>query len=99
MIIVGKRDIKRMFVLLSFRNGGNFDYHGKICQHLLLPLHQKPKHLNLPLRFFPTKGNSNKHSKKKEHIADKREVLQAHAIQVQILQNEFESLKTQLAKR
>jgi hypothetical protein len=26
-------------------------------------------------------------------------VLQAHAIQVQILQNEFESLKTQLAKR
>jgi hypothetical protein len=28
---------------------------------------------------FPTKGNSNKNAKKKEHNADKREVLQAHA--------------------
>jgi hypothetical protein len=45
---------------------------------------------------FPTKGNSNKNVKKKEHNVDKREVLQAHAIQVQILQNEFESLKAQL---
>jgi hypothetical protein len=32
---------------------------------------------------LPTKGNSNKNVKKKEHNADKREVLQAHAIQVQ----------------
>jgi len=41
----------------------------------------------------PTKGNSNKNAKKKEHNVDKREVLQAHAIQVQTLQNELESLR------
>jgi hypothetical protein len=46
---------------------------------------------------LPTKGNSNKNAKKKEFNLDKREVLQAHAIQVQILQNEFESLRAQLA--
>ncbi len=45
---------------------------------------------------MPTKGNSNKNAKKKEHNADKREVLQAHAIQVQTLQNELESLRAQL---
>jgi hypothetical protein len=45
---------------------------------------------------LPTKGNSNKNVKKKEHNVDKREVLQAHAIQVQTLQNEFESLRVQL---
>jgi hypothetical protein len=42
---------------------------------------------------FPTKGNSNKNDKKKEHNVDKREVLQAHAAQVQTLQNELESLR------
>jgi hypothetical protein len=42
------------------------------------------------------KGNSNKNVKKKERNADKREVFQAHAIQVQTLQNELESLKAQL---
>jgi hypothetical protein len=30
MIIVGKRDIRKLFVLLSSRNGNNSDYHGKI---------------------------------------------------------------------
>jgi hypothetical protein len=35
---------------------------------------------------LPTKGNSSKNVKKKEHNANKREVLQAHAIQVQTLQ-------------
>ncbi len=34
---------------------------------------------------FPTKGNLSKNAKKKEHNADKREVLQAHAAQVQTL--------------
>jgi hypothetical protein len=43
-----------------------------------------------------TKGNSNKNAKKKEHNADKRDVLQAHAFQVQTLQNELESLRAQL---
>ncbi len=47
------------------------------------------------IQALPTKGNSNKNVKK-EHNADKREVLQAHAIQVQTLQNELESLGVQL---
>jgi hypothetical protein len=46
---------------------------------------------------LPTKGNSNKNVKKKEQNVDKREVLQAHAIQVQTLQNELKSLRAQLA--
>jgi hypothetical protein len=46
---------------------------------------------------LPTKGNSNKNAKKKEHNANKREVFQAHAIQVQTLQNELESLNAELA--
>jgi len=46
---------------------------------------------------FPTKGNSNKNAKKKEHNVDKREVLQVHATQVQTLQNELKSLRAQLA--
>ncbi len=46
---------------------------------------------------MPTKANSSKNAKKKEHNADKKEVLQAHAIQVQTLQNELKSLRAQLA--
>jgi len=48
---------------------------------------------------FPTKGNSSKNVKKKEHDANKREVLQAHAVQIQTLQNELESLRAQLANQ
>jgi hypothetical protein len=46
---------------------------------------------------LPTKGNSNKNAEKKEQNVNKREVLQAHAIQVQTLQNELDSLRAQLA--
>ncbi len=42
---------------------------------------------------FPHQGNSNKNAEKKEHNVNKKEVLQAHAIQVRILQNELKSLK------
>jgi len=45
---------------------------------------------------FPIKGNFSKNAKKKEHNVDKREVLQAHAAQVQTLQNELKSLKANL---
>ncbi len=48
-------------------------------------------------QVFPTKGNSNKNVKKKEHNANKRELFQAHVAQVQILHNELESLRAQLA--
>jgi len=57
----------------------------------------KAKALQPSTQALPTKGNSSKNAKKKEHNADKREVLQAHAIQVQTLQNELESLRAQLA--
>jgi hypothetical protein len=42
-------------------------------------------------KVFPTKSNSNKNVKKKEHNVDKREVLQAHPAQIQTLQNELKS--------
>jgi hypothetical protein len=48
------------------------------------------------IQAFPTKGNSSKNVKKKEHNVNKREVFQAHAAQIQTLQNKFESLKAQL---
>ncbi len=60
-------------------------------------LQPKAKASQPSTQALPTKGNSNKNAKKKEQNADKREVLQAHAIQVQTLQNEFESLRAQLA--
>jgi hypothetical protein len=53
VIIVGKRNIKKLFILASSQNKSNFDYHGKICQHLPLPLNQKPSHFSLPLRLSP----------------------------------------------
>ncbi len=56
----------------------------------------KAKALQPSTQALPTKGNSSKNAKKKEHNVDKKEVLQAHAIQVQTLQNELESLKAQL---
>jgi hypothetical protein len=57
----------------------------------------KAKAPQLSTQALPTKGNSNKNAKKKEQNADKREVLQAYATQVQTLQNELESLRAQLA--
>ncbi len=47
------------------------------------------------IQAFPTKSNFSKNGKKKEHNADKKKVLQAHATQVQTLQNELESLRAQ----
>jgi len=55
VIIVGKRDIRKLFVLPNSQNKNNFDYHNKICQHLPLPLNQKPRHLSLPLGLSPPK--------------------------------------------
>jgi hypothetical protein len=53
VIIMGKKDIRKLFVLSSSRNGTNSNYHGQIYQHLPLALNQKPRHLSLPLRFSP----------------------------------------------
>jgi len=51
IIIVGKRDIRNLSILPSSRNGNNFDYNGKIYQHLSLSFNQKPRHLSLPLKL------------------------------------------------
>jgi len=61
-----------------------------------LPFKSKAKAPQPSIQAFPTKGNSSKNAKKKEHNAIKREVLQAHVTQIQILQNELKSLKAQL---
>jgi hypothetical protein len=53
VIIGGNRNIRKLFVLPSFWNGNNSNYHGKICQHLPLPLNQKLRHISLPLRLPP----------------------------------------------
>jgi hypothetical protein len=68
-------------------------------QNLLASIAPQPKAkaLQPSTQPLPTKRNSSKNAKKKEHNADKREVLQAHAIQVQTLQNELESLRAQHA--
>jgi hypothetical protein len=49
-----------------------------------IALKTKTKALQPSTHAFHTKGNSNKNAKKKQHNVDKREVLQAHATQVQI---------------
>jgi hypothetical protein len=53
VITMGKKDIKKLFVLPSSRKGSNFDYHDKVCQHFPLRLNQKPRHLSLPLKLSP----------------------------------------------
>jgi hypothetical protein len=53
VIIMGKKDIRKLSVLPSSENRNNSDYHGKICQHLSLPLNQKPRHLSLSFRLSP----------------------------------------------
>jgi hypothetical protein len=55
MIIVRKMDIRKLFVLPCSWNESNSNYHGKICQHLLLPLNQKPRHFSLPPMLSPPK--------------------------------------------
>jgi len=56
VIIVKKRDIKKLFVLPSSQNENNFDYHGKICQHLPFSFNQKLRHLNLSFKFSPPRA-------------------------------------------
>jgi hypothetical protein len=53
VIIVRKKDIRKLYVLPSSRNGSNFDYHDKICKHLSLSFNQKLKHLSLSLKLCP----------------------------------------------
>ncbi len=59
-------------------------------------LQPKAKAFQPSTHAFLTKGNFSMNAKKKKDNVDKREVLQAHAIQIQTLQNELESLMAQL---
>ncbi len=97
MIITGKRDIRMRSILPSSLNGSNYNYHGKICQHLPLPLNQKPRHLSLPLRLCPPKVILVRMLRRRSTMLTIRRCFKAHAIQIQILQNELESLRAQLA--
>jgi hypothetical protein len=80
VIIVGTRDIKKLFVLPSSQNGSNFDYHSKNLPASSRAPQRKTKAPQPSTQALPIKVNSSKNARKKEHNADKREVLQAHAI-------------------
>ncbi len=47
VIIMGKKDIRKLFVLPSSQHKSNSNYHGKICLHLLLPFNSA-FHLGFP---------------------------------------------------
>jgi len=81
VIIMGKRDIKKLLVLPNSRNKNSFDYHGKLPA-FFDALQPKTKAPQPSTQAFPTKGNSSKNAKKKKHNANKREVLQTHAAQI-----------------
>jgi hypothetical protein len=49
----GKKGHQEVVYFTKVRNESNFDYCGKIYQHLLLPLNQKARHLSLPFKFSP----------------------------------------------
>jgi len=55
VIIVEKRNIRKLSILPSSWNKNNSNYHGKIYKHLLLLFNQKPKHLSLQLMFSPSR--------------------------------------------
>ncbi len=55
VIIVEKRNIRKLSILPSSWNKNNSNYHDKIYKHLLLLFNQKPKHLSLQLMFSPSR--------------------------------------------
>jgi hypothetical protein len=50
---MGKKDIRKLFVLPSSQSENNSNYHDKIFHHLSLPFNQKSKHFSLPFKFSP----------------------------------------------
>jgi len=82
VIIVGKGDIKKFFILPSSRNGSNSDYHGKNLLAFPLPLNQKPKHLNLPLRLSPLRVIPIRMLRKRSIMLTKGRCFKTHAAQV-----------------
>jgi hypothetical protein len=96
VIIVGKKDIKKMFVLPSSWNGNNSNYHGKICQHLPLLVNQKPKHLSLPFKLSPTKGKSSKNVKKRSIMLTRERYVKPMPLKFKLCKNGLESLRAQI---
>jgi hypothetical protein len=96
-IIVGKRDIKKLFVLPSFWNRSNSNYYGKIYQHLPLPLNQKPRHLNLPFRRFPPRVILIRVLRRRSTMLIRGRCFKPMPLKFKLYKNEFESLKANLA--
>ncbi len=95
MIIVGKRALKSYLFCQIPRMEATLITTTKFASIFCCPLTKSEGTLAFH-SSFPTKCNFNKNAKKKGHNVNKKEVLQAHAAQVQTLQNELESLKAQL---
>ncbi len=93
----GKEGHQEVFCFAKFLERKQFRLPWQNLQASSTTLQPKAKAPQPCTQAFPTKGNSSKNAKKKEHNVDKSEVLQAHANQIQTIQNELESLRAQLA--
>jgi len=93
VIIVGKRDIKKLFVLSSSQNTSNFDYHSKICQHPPLSLNQKLRHLSLPLRFYPPRVIPVKMLRRRSTMLIRRRCFKPMQFKFRLYKMKLESLK------
>jgi hypothetical protein len=96
VIIVGKRDIRKLFISQSSSNGSNFDYQAKICQHLSLPLSQKSRHLNLPLKLSPPRVIRIRMIRRSTMLTKGR-CFKPMPLKCKFCKNELKSLKAQLA--
>ncbi len=94
MIIMWKTDIMKLFVFAKFLKRKQLRLPQQNLPASSFAPQPKAKVPQPSTQAFSHKGNSSKNVKKKEHNANKREVLQARATQIQILQNELESLGT-----
>ncbi len=97
VIIVGKKDIRKLFVLPSSWNGSNSDYHNKIYQHLPLPLNQKPRHLSLPLILSPPRVNPVRMLRKRSTMLTRGRCFKPMPFKFKLYENELESLRAQFA--
>jgi hypothetical protein len=95
VIIIRKKDIKKLFVLPSSRNKNNYNYHDKIYQHLPKPLNQKPRHLSLPLKLSPPRVTPVIMLKKNTMLI-KESYFKPILLKFKLYKNELKSLKAQL---
>jgi hypothetical protein len=86
VIIMGKRGHQEVICFAKFSKRKQLQLPQQNLPTFFVPPQLKAKAPQPSIRAFPTKGNSSKNVKKKEHNVNKREVLQAHVAQIQILQ-------------